>query len=320
MIKHGIFTTTANFWIHFLPLEPAVYYYKVNDCRKYIQVHDLVFTDARSKNGQVTGRGFLIPKAAPFLKRRLLNQNRVEHVKWGALTDREFGYFVGPPLLVEWLREGIFPEFVGEIEVLESRDDQYGGRDIKIVCRGELGEITAEIKCERPTTSNLFVQDQELDHDPNLLADGTIKQQSLPGFIENLTLTQVQERLRRGGDDPAMRQRFWKRLDSLVAAQSATTANLDLAPPEQHAPSFVGYDKNGHFVHYCRCGAWADYGFDVRLLQGQFGTWYCREHRPVDDSTAPPPTLPPPSAPGPVPAAVADDDREDRDLQMLLDL
>jgi hypothetical protein len=136
-----------------------------------------------------------------------------------------------------------------------------------------------------------------------------------------LTMAQVQERLRRGGDDPAMRQQLWKRLDSLVAAKSMTTASLDLSPPEQHAPGFVGYDKDGHFVHYCACGRWGDFGYGVRLLHGQLGTWYCREHRPVDDSTAPLPLpLPPPPAPEPkVPAAVADDG-EDRDLQMLLDL
>jgi hypothetical protein len=185
-----------------------------------------------------------------------------------------------------------------------------------------LGEITAEIKCERPTTSNLFVQDQELDHNPNLLADGTIKRQSLPEFLENLTLIQVQERLRRGGDDPATRQQLWKRLDALVAAKSATTGNLVLSPPEQHAPGFVGYDKDGHFVHFCYCGTEASFGFNVSLRNGQLGTWYCREHRPVGDLTAPPPSpLPPPPAPEPkVPAAVGDDDREDRDLQMLLDL
>jgi hypothetical protein len=84
---------------------------------------------------------------------------------------------------------------------------------------------------------------------------------------------------------------------------------------------FVGYNKDGHFVHYCACGKWGDFGYDVHLLKGQLGKWYCREHRPVGDLTAPPSPLPPPSAPEPkVPAAVADDDRADRDLQMLLDL
>jgi hypothetical protein len=40
----------------------------------------------------------------------------------------------------------------------------------------------------------------------------------------------------------------------------------------------------------------------------------------VDDSTAPPPLPSPPPSASKVPAAVIEDDREDRDLQMLLDL
>lgn len=46
------------------------------------------------------------------------------------------------------------------------------------------------------------------------------------------------------------------------------------------APGFVGYDKRGRFLHYCHCGKWGAYGFGVKLLQGQLGTWYCDEHRP----------------------------------------
>jgi hypothetical protein len=318
MIEHGIFTTKADFWIHFFPLEPAVYYYKVSDCLEYIRTRNLAPIDARSKNGQVTGRGYLVPKSAPFLKHRRLDPGRVAHINWNTLTDREFGFYIGPALVIEWLRNGIFHEFTGEIKVLESKDDQFSGRDISF---GN-GKGSADIKCERPVTINLFVQDQELNHDPNRSVDGTIKQQSLPEFLENMTLTQVQERLRRGGDDPAMRQRLWKRFDSLVAANSATTASLDLSPPEQRAPGFVGYSKDGHFVHYCHCGKEASFGYGVSVRQGQFGKWYCREHRPVGDLTAPSPALlPPPPAPEPkVPAAVGDDDREDRDLQMLLDL
>jgi hypothetical protein len=29
------------------------------------------------------------------------------------------------------------------------------------------------------------------------------------------------------------------------------------------------------------CGKPAPFGFDVSLLKGKIGTWYCREHRPV---------------------------------------
>lgn len=42
---------------------------------------------------------------------------------------------------------------------------------------------------------------------------------------------------------------------------------------------FVGYDKAGHFVHYCHCGDWAAYGVSVHLISGRLGHWRCHEHR-----------------------------------------
>lgn len=34
------------------------------------------------------------------------------------------------------------------------------------------------------------------------------------------------------------------------------------------------------FEHYCHCGKWASFGYNVFLLQGRKGDWYCRMHRP----------------------------------------
>ncbi len=37
----------------------------------------------------------------------------------------------------------------------------------------------------------------------------------------------------------------------------------------------------GQLLHPCRvCGAPGSFGFGVRLLKGQLGTWYCGDHRP----------------------------------------
>jgi hypothetical protein len=39
---------------------------------------------------------------------------------------------------------------------------------------------------------------------------------------------------------------------------------------------------NGAFLHFCRrCGAFAAFGYGVRLRAGQLGRWYCGEHRPA---------------------------------------
>jgi hypothetical protein len=33
------------------------------------------------------------------------------------------------------------------------------------------------------------------------------------------------------------------------------------------------------FMHYCHCGRWGAFGYDVDLLRGKLGRWYCTEHR-----------------------------------------
>jgi len=33
------------------------------------------------------------------------------------------------------------------------------------------------------------------------------------------------------------------------------------------------------FMHYCHCGRWGAFGYDVDLVHGKTGRWYCTEHR-----------------------------------------
>jgi len=77
-----------------------------------------------------------------------------------------------------------------------------------------------------------------------------------------------------------------------------------MSEEKSKAPGFAGYDKAGHFVHYCACGKWGAFGVDVSLCAGKFGTWYCAEHRPKADQPPPPggapPAVPPPPIGGPV--------------------
>ena len=42
---------------------------------------------------------------------------------------------------------------------------------------------------------------------------------------------------------------------------------------------FVGYDANGHFVHYCHCGALALFGAGVNLREDKLGEWRCLQHK-----------------------------------------
>jgi len=34
------------------------------------------------------------------------------------------------------------------------------------------------------------------------------------------------------------------------------------------------------FLHYCHCGQWGLYGFEVRMRAGKMGTWFCGKHKP----------------------------------------
>lgn len=53
-------------------------------------------------------------------------------------------------------------------------------------------------------------------------------------------------------------------------AVKAADSELPMLNRQPHEP----------FVHYCRCGEWGPYGFDVSLRTGRPGTWYCGKHLP----------------------------------------
>ena len=38
---------------------------------------------------------------------------------------------------------------------------------------------------------------------------------------------------------------------------------------------FVGYSREGHFIHYCQCGAWASNSEGTALLKDRPGNWWC---------------------------------------------
>ena len=43
-------------------------------------------------------------------------------------------------------------------------------------------------------------------------------------------------------------------------------------------------DDSGPFVHACYCGKWGYFGYDVMLMKGRTGTWFCAEYRPTDEA------------------------------------
>lgn len=62
--------------------------------------------------------------------------------------------------------------------------------------------------------------------------------------------------------------------------------------PSPSPPSKPKRLSDGPFMHYCHCGAWGLFGYNVAIIKyGRTGEWYCAEHRP--DQPKVPDTLPP---------------------------
>ena len=49
---------------------------------------------------------------------------------------------------------------------------------------------------------------------------------------------------------------------------------------EEAPPGFVGYDYEGRFIHFCQCGKWGAFSNGYFPRKGQYGVWYCKEHKP----------------------------------------
>lgn len=233
MGNRGIHTSEAEWWCHFHPLECVLYLYRRQECLDHVERNNMKTTvKGKSREGSVTGRGYLIPKSASFLIRRKLASSRVNVVEWAKVSNREAG-LRGEEIVFTALKEGAF-EQIGTIVVrTQARDAQLNGWDM------ESANGRIEVKTECVYTPNLFVQTWESGHVPTLRKDGSVDNVTkLPAFEES-----------------------------------------------SHKPTltgFVGYDAEDRLVHYCYCGAWAAYGFGVKITAGVLGSWYCREHRPVD--------------------------------------
>jgi hypothetical protein len=46
---------------------------------------------------------------------------------------------------------------------------------------------------------------------------------------------------------------------------------------------FVGYSREGHFIHFCHCGRYAGHGSGTNLLKERFGKWLCDQHKKEKD-------------------------------------
>jgi len=178
MIKHGISTTKAHYWVHLFPLSYKVFWYPVVLCRNYISLHNLPQQIGRSKDGTPTGAGFLVPQSAYFVSGASVTREYLNDVDWRELTDREAG-LRGQDVVLALIehRHIAFPPFI--LAPLNSRDDQYSGVDCELRWRVK---PKIEIKTERATTQNLFVQHQEGGHRVHLTPNGQYRASDIPLF------------------------------------------------------------------------------------------------------------------------------------------
>lgn len=87
-----------------------------------------------------------------------------------------------------------------------------------------------------------------------------------------------------GPDHPKLDEGTWyvelaslHAMDKLIEPTAAERAG--------YANGFVGYDSDGHFIHFCACGNDAGFGVGVFLRQDKLGTWYCRDCKPKEQRT-----------------------------------
>lgn len=180
MIKHGISTSKAHYWVHLFPLLGKVFWYRVTQCRAYVKLCKPAWTPARSKDGTTTGAGFLIPQAAYFVSAAPVPAHYLRHVDWQAFTDRETG-LLGQEITLTLIEHGVvrFPH--GLVTARTERSAQNDGIDCEFKWRVS---PKIEIKTELVTTSNLFVQDLEGGHRTNLTRRGEQRDQDFLLFPE----------------------------------------------------------------------------------------------------------------------------------------
>jgi len=181
MIEHGITTTKAHYWLHVFPLLRRVFWYRVVHCRAYIEQRKLVETIGRSKDGTATGGGYLIPQDAYFVRSETIPPSYIDHADWPSLTDRQAG-LLGQEIGLVLIEHRVVAFPAAFVVALETRKAQYEATDCQVRW---MQKQTIEIKTERVTTSNLFVQRWEGGHRVHLTRSGELHVTQFPSlFVE----------------------------------------------------------------------------------------------------------------------------------------
>lgn len=186
MIEHGINTTTADYWVHLFPVElvATVYWYRVDHMREYLRLKNPPIQAGKSKDGSVTGAGYLVPKDAYFISYAEVPEHFVCGFRWGEMTDREFG-FTGEHVVDVLIEKRVVSIPAFRLRNLRRRDDQFDAKDF---VGSYFVDASFEAKTERVHSRNLFVQSQEGAHKVHLVShSGEVshKYTAAPGFEDD---------------------------------------------------------------------------------------------------------------------------------------
>lgn len=183
MYEHGIFTTKVDYFVHLFPLKWRVFWYRREHCQYYIHTHSLEPIDGHSKDGSVTARGYLIPQRALFVANAIVPNELLCGIAWNDLTDRDC---TNPSeLIISIMIERNLIRFpISRCFKQPDKQSQFDGIDFVVRYNAD---FTLDVKCERMTTDNLFVQSHEENHRVHLVADGgSVREKITPAPWESM--------------------------------------------------------------------------------------------------------------------------------------
>lgn len=179
MIKRGILNSKSEYWVHFHPKEYSIYYYYKNDLLEWIEEAKPKTVTGKSKDGSITGKGYLVPKSLPFISHIKVPRDIVDYFDWANGTDREKGLKWGEKAIRWCLSRKILTLPIWSASPIRDKDEQYASVDYQLRLRPS---PMFEVKTETVESSNLYVQTHELNHKVHITESNDFKYTEAEGL------------------------------------------------------------------------------------------------------------------------------------------
>lgn len=180
MVKHGILNSKAEYWVHLHPKEYSIYWYARTHLLEWIKEKRPKVVDGKSRDGSITGKGYLIPKSLPFISHIPVPREIIDYFDWDSGTDREKGLKWGERA-IEWcITRKVLTFPIWSASRIREKSTQYASVDFQLPLRPN---PTFEVKTETVESANLYVQTHELDHKVHLTKDNVLRITTAEGLI-----------------------------------------------------------------------------------------------------------------------------------------